>query len=178
MTLTKLLAAATLVLAMAAPAAQASVRYDFNALSSFGIGPNLDDIITGSFSFIAPTFITASTTVDPGDLAACAGSGTNGPVSCTTQVFMPGGLYDQVQFGILSPASGDYHIYYNFAPGAFTTVGTHNTVLFGADQQGVLTVTDLGGGGPGVPEPTTWALMIAGFGLTGSLLRRRRVAVA
>ena len=29
-----------------------------------------------------------------------------------------------------------------------------------------------------VPEPQTWALLIAGFGLTGASLRRRRVAAA
>jgi len=29
---------------------------------------------------------------------------------------------------------------------------------------------------PGVPEPAAWALMIAGFGLTGAALRRRRQA--
>ena len=34
----------------------------------------------------------------------------------------------------------------------------------------------LGGGGGGVPEPSTWAVMILGFGLTGSVLRRRRAA--
>jgi len=30
----------------------------------------------------------------------------------------------------------------------------------------------------GVPEPSAWALMILGFGATGTLLRRRQVAVA
>lgn len=30
----------------------------------------------------------------------------------------------------------------------------------------------------GVPEPTTWALMIVGFGGAGALLRRRRRAGA
>ncbi|MBS0332417.1 MAG: PEPxxWA-CTERM sorting domain-containing protein [Proteobacteria bacterium] len=30
----------------------------------------------------------------------------------------------------------------------------------------------------GVPEPATWALMIAGFGLAGASLRRRRAAAA
>lgn len=33
-------------------------------------------------------------------------------------------------------------------------------------------------GGGAVPEPATWAMMIAGFGLVGSALRRRRVALA
>jgi hypothetical protein len=29
-----------------------------------------------------------------------------------------------------------------------------------------------------VPEPAAWSLMIAGFGLTGALLRRRRIQIA
>ncbi len=30
-------------------------------------------------------------------------------------------------------------------------------------------------GGPGgIPEPATWGLMIAGFGMAGAVLRRRR----
>lgn len=33
-------------------------------------------------------------------------------------------------------------------------------------------------GFPGVPEPTTWALMISGFGAVGYSLRRRRYATA
>jgi hypothetical protein len=31
-----------------------------------------------------------------------------------------------------------------------------------------------GGGSPGVPEPAGWAMLIAGFGLTGASARRRR----
>lgn len=30
---------------------------------------------------------------------------------------------------------------------------------------------------PGVPEPASWAMLIAGFGLTGAALRRRRAAL-
>ena len=33
-----------------------------------------------------------------------------------------------------------------------------------------------GGGGPGVPEPATWAMMIFGFAGIGAALRRRRAA--
>lgn len=32
--------------------------------------------------------------------------------------------------------------------------------------------------GPAVPEPATWAMMIAGFGLVGAAVRRRRIATA
>jgi hypothetical protein len=35
-----------------------------------------------------------------------------------------------------------------------------------------------GDGGGGVPEPATWAMMIAGFGLVGASARRRRTLVA
>lgn len=34
-----------------------------------------------------------------------------------------------------------------------------------------------GGAVPGVPEPATWAVMIAGFGLAGAAMRRRRALV-
>jgi hypothetical protein len=44
-----------------------------------------------------------------------------------------------------------------------------------ASYSGVITFAPTGGG---VPEPASWALMIAGFGGTGVLLRRRRAALA
>jgi hypothetical protein len=31
---------------------------------------------------------------------------------------------------------------------------------------------------PPIPEASTWAMMIAGFGLVGSAMRRRRLAAA
>ena len=51
-------------------------------------------------------------------------------------------------------------------------------------QTGSYALTDLSGQGDyvlvisGVPEPAAWGLMIAGFGLIGTVLRRRRVAHA
>ena len=38
----------------------------------------------------------------------------------------------------------------------------------------VITADDIGGGVPGVPEPSSWAMLIAGFGLVGAAARRRR----
>ncbi|MFQ3665705.1 MAG: PEPxxWA-CTERM sorting domain-containing protein [Sphingomonadaceae bacterium] len=38
------------------------------------------------------------------------------------------------------------------------------------------TVTVTGGDTPAIPEPASWAMMIAGFGFVGSALRRRRPA--
>ena len=51
-----------------------------------------------------------------------------------------------------------------------------------SEPLGTFTAADPGFFGPdfrlAVPEPTTWALMIAGFGGVGALLRRRRLGVA
>ena len=61
-----------------------------------------------------------------------------------------------------------------------TFAGIAHSVDFGgvANQAGFDNITlgsDVAGG---VPEPSTWALLIAGFGLAGVSLRRRRTAIA
>lgn len=61
-----------------------------------------------------------------------------------------------------------------------TFAGVAHSVDFGgvANQAGFDNITlgsDVAGG---VPEPSTWALLIAGFGLAGVSLRRRRTAIA
>jgi hypothetical protein len=55
--------------------------------------------------------------------------------------------------------------------------------LFGGGDQDYddlkFVFTNVGGGEVGVPEPATWAMLIAGFGLVGASARRRRsVAVS
>jgi choice-of-anchor A domain-containing protein len=71
------------------------------------------------------------------------------------------------------------------APGAYATNNNHleGSAVFGKlDQRGQVHLNGFNGGltiGSAVPEPATWAMMIIGFGLLGSAIRRkRRVALA
>lgn len=172
-----LIAAATLLGAFAATApASAAVMYSFTALSSFDFGPGFGSV-RGSWTYIAPGFITALTTLTVADLSgACEAFSTAGPTSCATQYFYPSPAFDIpntaiIGFGTTIGATP----FYQFQDSSFTTFGVHNTIRFGTTQQAILEVTDLGGNA--LPEPATWALMIAGFGLVGLAVRRRRAVV-
>ena len=59
-------------------------------------------------------------------------------------------------------ASGTFYGY------AFTTNNVLNTVGFESVADRAVTATQ------GVPEPASWALMLGGFGLAGTAMRRRR----
>lgn len=54
--------------------------------------------------------------------------------------------------------------------------GTGNPLSTAAQSGSGISILATAMGGPtgGVPEPTSWALMIAGFGMVGSAIRRRR----
>ena len=71
--------------------------------------------------------------------------------------------------------------YYNGATSDYASTSSFSFVLPSevtyTSDSGVF-LTGLGGVGGGVPEPATWALMLAGFGLVGSALRRRQGAGA
>ena len=75
--------------------------------------------------------------------------------------FNDGGSFDKVVFAE-TPAGGGYESD-NHTVGRFLTRGTGTSVLITSGQT------------PGVPEPGTWAMLIAGFGLTGLVARRRRL---
>lgn len=49
--------------------------------------------------------------------------------------------------------------------------GTYN--FTGFFSSGTLTISDAGSGGSLVPEPASWLTMVIGFGIAGTLLRRR-----
>lgn len=174
-------------------AAQAAVTYSFVADSSF---PGfVDETYSGAFTVTVDAPITTATVFQPADLTSCSVTASDGTTAtCIDQKFDPDFYgYASVSFGLFDPDAaakaqdgvypGDTHFLYYFDPGAFLANGVYETVIFGSDQHGVLTVSgiaDTGGGGPGpgVPEPATWALMILGFGAAGTALRRRRPVAA
>jgi hypothetical protein len=62
-------------------------------------------------------------------------------------------------------------------------IGADNSSAFFAICPGPVGLCDIGElcgeiTGPAIPEPGTWAMLIAGFGLVGATLRRRNAATA
>lgn len=60
---------------------------------------------------------------------------------------------------------------------SLTSDATSATVVLNVIRSGETYVFSLGNAGV-IPEPATWAMLIAGFGLVGASLRRRRLALA
>jgi hypothetical protein len=102
-----------------------------------------------------------------------------------------GRAFDTFLTGFLNP--GDYRVsvmvFPNFAPdnlftGAFSGATTFDDVSgvlnnprtnqWAFDILGVNSAVQV----PAIPEPQSWAMLIAGFGLTGAAMRRRRMAAA
>lgn len=61
----------------------------------------------------------------------------------------------------------------NFANTSYVLFGSRLPSINGNSVLADNLTFSLSGGGGAVPEPTSWALMIAGFGLAGGALRRR-----
>ena len=72
--------------------------------------------------------------------------------------------------------------WYNFHGSANLTAGVPVTALFTFNTNFVpsadIVIDQVYLVAGGVPEPTTWAMMLAGFGFAGAALRRRRVLAA
>jgi hypothetical protein len=65
------------------------------------------------------------------------------------------------------------YLNFDFAPGSFTSIGTFQSI---GTLDATMTVDYIAQ--PAVPEPSTWALMIGGFGVIGVAMRQRRKAVS
>lgn len=118
----------------------------------------------GSVEFVSLPFVTPGESDDPG-IVNLVWTYT-GPDFQTS-----GGPYA----AILQGGFGAVSIYGQTVLDAFTSVTTKNNPPPSAETplvQGGFTQV------PVVPEPASWALMIAGFGLVGSALRRRTLVPA
>lgn len=124
-----------------------------------------------------------SSTVDVNGtrITSNAGNNDDGDAASNGALITVGGNDDP--FSTLNPSYANDHERYNLtpyiAPGStsltFRTANASlddNIFFAGLLISGNATVTS------GVPEPTTWAMMIAGFGMIGGVMRRRRTSAA
>jgi hypothetical protein len=175
--------AAVVTITSLASAAPAAVTYQFTSTAPFdtsaisgGTGPDFGTVLTDSMSFTLPTPITGSLLqLTTAQLSSCSVTSTTGDIHCLgpnlyATFYAP---YNTVEFGAGDSEGDSLGLNYYFAGNAFSTNGVHETLLGSADgfPQGQLTVT-----GAPTPEPVTWSMMIAGMGLVGATMRRRRLA--
>lgn len=79
------------------------------------------------------------------------------------------------------PTSGAYSDpgnYLHFAVSSANGVGGFSMTGGGVEGNTSIDNVMVNTSGGGVPEPATWGLMLAGFGLAGATLRRRRAGLA
>lgn len=157
-------------LAALSPAtADAQVRYEFTAFSSFPIG-SLGEV-TGSWSAVLAGFATDGTVLVPSALESCtATSSLIGPVACDNQTFQPFTFAsdDVIGFGVDGAT-----VYYYFDDAVFQTLGTHETNnRLGPQQAGRLVVSLVS---VPVPEPSSAVLVVSA--LAGLFAARRRRSV-
>lgn len=170
MKLSKLIAAAALVAATSAPAAVI-----VSNLPAFSGNGAIGSQSVGMFTFVIPVGDVITGVVFTGQTGNAAAS-TTAPLgltldgvtvltcvmtdNCTTNGPVPiAYFFSAPDFGL-------------FADGSAALVAAQTgccIVRLGASTLTVFTES------AGVPEPTTWSLLIAGFAMAGSSMRRRRV---
>ncbi len=89
--------------------------------------------------------------------------------------------YDSLS-NLLASTSFDFGTTEGMQTLSVSAAGIDHVVFGGSGVNGSSVYADnftfTGGGGNAVPEPSTWALMLAGFGGLGAALRRRRAGFA
>jgi len=183
--------------AMSAGAASATI-YDFSA--ALDQGPNTGTLTgtvdlqfvtgngsgTGAATTVTITGLPAGLTIQDGNIATDWASQVANTFTVTN------GLVTFFQFNavVANPdgsdlclnAGGDFGGGGRGCPHNLIFIGDGGASNFGFNfggANGITFTAEAGAGGNGgVPEPASWALMIAGFGLAGAALRRRTAQAA
>jgi hypothetical protein len=203
MKMTKLLASAALVSVALASAPASAQLLDFDGITSFASVDNYYNGGTSSAGDVGPNYgivfqagdwITTTgfgETSEPNLAYSASGAGWINFLNGTTTGFNfsyggftdttfnvysglggTGALLASVLIPATTPASFDF-IVVPFAGVAHSIVISGGVAQFGWDD---VTFGSLTPGG--VPEPATWAMMLGGFALVGSAMRRKKVAVS
>ena len=171
----KLVAAAVLTLAAVAPATAATYVTDTATFTGLGdtIGSPFDEITLNSVTGTATTpgtylvnTVDFTVGLNSNDSHISTGTFTNtatidgSPVSYTVPYTISISSADTITIGGNTVTIDGFRVFFNPL-----TLASDGTFVASGD----LTAT------VSVPEPTTWAMMVAGFGLVGLGVRRRRV---
>lgn len=171
----KYIAAATAIAAFVSPAAAVPLIADSGWYDSLVVaaGRNAEDA-PFTFSLVDSAFLRLTDSRIPGAVFAAFDAGNN--ISITSTFTTDGAavpIYDTVAWSDLRFSRFSFLL----GPGSYSfDVTTQCTIICPAGFG--IRLDSAPGIGPGVPEPAGWALLIAGFGLTGAAMRRRRSVVA
>ena len=188
-----LVAAATLALAMPLVSAQAAtMTYTISGNGSGNLGGTAFNNADFSFTLVGDTANLSGNELNPLSSATASIAGFAdttflistrlGQSSFNAVYFSRTSGLDLFDFSLAGPVD----LGTDFGPLTGTSVFTLNQFQGVATSGGALSFnassdvqfSGTGAVTPGVPEPASWALMIAGFGLVGASMRRRRAAVA
>ena len=174
MKLLSTLAATAASLALAMPAVAATTLFGAHLTGASESPPNASNAFGDALVTMNDVLFTVAVHVSFNDLSAPA---TAGHIHCCTAVPGVGNIGVSVGFaGFPAAVSGTYDNTFVLSNAAFTTLRTgiqegrsyvniHNVNFPGGEIRGFLAP---------VPEPSTYALMLAGLGLAGLAARRRR----
>lgn len=155
---------------MPVPSTAATLLFDFSTEEPFAGGRVAFSLVSET-PLPMDTFVQASSlsSFTPGvarvrftDACFTFVSGSSSSVAC-----------DAVEV-IVNIGFGTTSVTRRLQDGALSTVGRYTSVG-STSFPGTMVVSDVTAA---IPEPSTWALMLAGFGMVGYAMRRRRVAYA
>jgi hypothetical protein len=135
-----------------------------------GIGWNVE-LFADSPSFLSEMVVAYGTTSTSALVFLTPGIGDDFP---GTEFYSSGGVEDLVWLGLDFFVDADGILRLEF----FEDFDDYPDDWDGIWESGALSIEWSVPGGPVIPEPGTWAMMIAGFGLVGLAARRRRAIAA